>query len=151
MERISRENYLSILKNFKDQQIIKVITGIRRCGKSFLLFNLFYNHLIKSGVKESNIIILILDDDKNRKYGDPDNLSKYLYSRIKNKKEMYFILLDEVQFAIKNDEIKNDNEIRLYGILNGLLRLDNVDIYITESNSKFLSSDVLTEFRGRGD
>ena len=64
---------------------------------------------------------------------------------------MYFILLDEVQFAIKNDEIKNDNEIRLYGILNGLLRLDNVDIYITESNSKFLSSDVLTEFRGRGD
>lgn len=64
---------------------------------------------------------------------------------------MYFILLDEVQFAIKNDEIKNYNEIRLYGILNGLLRLDNVDIYITESNSKFLSSDVLTEFRGRGD
>ena len=98
--------------------------------KAFLLFNLFYNHLIKSGVKESNIISLILDDDKNRKYRDPDNLSKYLYSRIKNKKEMYFILLDEVQFAIKNDEIKNDNEIRLYGILNGLLRLDNVDIYI---------------------
>ena len=119
--------------------------------KSFLLFNLFYNHLIKSGVKESNIISLILDDDKNRKYRDPDNLSEYLYSRIKNKKEMYFILLDEVQFAIKNDEIKNDNEIRLYGILNGLLRLDNVDIYITESNSKFLSSDILTEFRGRGD
>lgn len=98
--------------------------------KSFLLFNLFYNHLIKSGVKENNIISLILDDDKNRKYRDSDNLSKYLYSRIKNKKEMYFILLDEVQFAIKNDEIKNDNEIRLYGILNGLLRLDNVDIYI---------------------
>lgn len=119
--------------------------------KSFLLFNLFYNHLIKSGVKESNIISLILDDDKNRKYRDPDNLSEYLYSRIKNKKEMYFILLDEVQFAIKNDEIKNDNEIRLYGILNGLLRLDNVDIYITESNYKFLSSDILTEFRGRGD
>lgn len=116
-----------------------------------MLFNLFYNHLIKSGVKESNIISLILDDDKNRKYRDPDNLSEYLYSRIKNKEEMYFILLDEVQFAIKNDEIKNNNEIRLYGILNGLLRLDNVDIYITESNSKFLSSDVLTEFRGRGD
>ncbi len=119
--------------------------------KSFLLFNLFYNHLIKSGVKESNIITLILDDDKNRKYRNPDNLSEYLYSRIKNKEEMYFILLDEVQFAIKNDEIKNNNEIRLYGILNGLLRLDNVDIYITGSNSKFLSSDILTEFRGRGD
>lgn len=74
--------------------------------KSFLLFNLFYNHLIKSGVKESNIITLILDDDKNRKYRDTDNLSKYLYSRIKNKKEMYFILLDEVQFAIKMMKLK---------------------------------------------
>lgn len=143
--------YLDQLINKKQNGLIKIITGIRRCGKSFLLFNLFYNHLIKSGVKESNIISLILDDDKNRKYRNPDNLSEYLYSRIKNKKEMYFILLDEVQFALKNDEIKNDNEIRLYGILNGLLRLDNVDMYITESNSKFLSSDVLTEFRGRGD
>lgn len=148
---IDRKLYLDQLINKKQNGLIKIITGIRRCGKSFLLFNLFYNHLIKSGVKESNIITLILDDDKNRKYRDPDNLSEYLYSRIKNKKEMYFILLDEVQFAIKNDEIKNDNEIRLYGILNGLLRLDNVDIYITESNSKFLSSNILTEFRGRGD
>lgn len=148
---IDRKLYLDQLINKKQNGLIKIITGIRRCGKSFLLFNLFYNHLIKSGVKESNIITLILDDDKNRKYRDPDNLSKYLYSRIKNKEEMYFILLDEVQFAIKNDEIKNNNEIRLYGILNGLLRLDNVDIYITESNSKFLSSDILTEFRGRGD
>lgn len=148
---IDRKLYLDQLINKKQNGLIKIITGIRRCGKSFLLFNLFYNHLIKSGVKESNIISLILDDDKNRKYRDPDNLSEYLYSRIKNKEEMYFILLDEVQFAIKNDEIKNNNEIRLYGILNGLLRLDNVDIYITESNSKFLSSDILTEFRGRGD
>lgn len=148
---IDRKLYLDQLINKKQNELIKIITGIRRCGKSFLLFNLFYNHLIKSGVKESNIITLILDDDKNRKYRDPDNLSKYLYSRIKNKEEMYFILLDEVQFAIKNDEIKNNNEIRLYGILNGLLRLDNVDIYITGSNSKFLSSDILTEFRGRGD
>ena len=148
---IDRKLYLDQLISKKQNGLIKIITGIRRCGKSFLLFNLFYNHLIKSGVKESNIISLILDDDKNRKYRDPDNLSKYLYSRIKNKEEMYFILLDEVQFAIKNDEIKNNNEIRLYGILNGLLRLDNVDIYITGSNSKFLSSDILTEFRGRGD
>lgn len=148
---IDRKLYLDQLINKKQNGLIKIITGIRRCGKSFLLFNLFYNYLIKSGVKESNIISLILDDDKNRKYRDPDNLSEYLYSRIKNKEEMYFILLDEVQFAIKNDEIKNDNEIRLYGILNGLLRLDNVDIYITGSNSKFLSSDILTEFRGRGD
>ena len=85
---IDRKLYLDQLINKKQNGLIKIITGIRRCGKSFLLFNLFYNHLIKSGVKESNIITLILDD-KNRKYRDPDNLSKYLYSRIK---KMYFIL-----------------------------------------------------------
>lgn len=80
---IDRKLYLDQLINKKQNGLIKIITGIRRCGKSFLLFNLFYNHLIKSRVKESNIITLILDDDKNRKYRDPDNLSKYLYSRIK--------------------------------------------------------------------
>ena len=85
---IDRKLYLDQLINKKQNGLIKIITGIRRCCKSFLLFNLFYNHLIKSGVKESNIITLILDD-KNRKYRDPDNLSKYLYSRIK---KMYFIL-----------------------------------------------------------
>lgn len=84
---IDRKLYLDQLINKKQNGLIKIITGIRRCGKSFLLFNLFYNHLIKSGVKESNIISLILDDDKNRKYRDPDNLSKYLYSRKKTKKK----------------------------------------------------------------
>lgn len=84
---IGRKLYLDQLINKKQNGLIKIITGIRRCGKSFLLFNLFYNHLIKSGVKESNIISLILDDDKNRKYRDPDNLSKYLYSRKKTKKK----------------------------------------------------------------
>ncbi len=84
---IDRKLYLDQLINKKQNGLIKIITGIRRCGKIFLLFNLFYNYLIKSGVKESNIISLILDDDKNRKYRDPDNLSKYLYSRKKTKKK----------------------------------------------------------------
>ena len=84
---IDRKLYLDQLINKKQNGLIKIITGIRRCGKSFLLFNLFYNHLIKSGVKESNIISLILDDDKNRKYRNPDNLSEYLYSWKKTKKK----------------------------------------------------------------
>ena len=148
---IKRELYLNKLINKKGNGLIKIITGIRRCGKSFLLFKIFYNHLIESGVKEENIITLALDDDINREYRNPDKLSEFLQSKIKNKDEMYYILLDEVQFCISKQELKNDGQIRLYGILNGLLRLDNVDIYITGSNSKFLSSDIMTEFRGRGD
>lgn len=89
---IDRKLYLDQLINKKQNGLIKIITGIRRCGKSFLLFNLFYNHLIKSGVKESNIITLILDDDKNRKYRDPDNLSEYLYSRKKQKRNVFYIV-----------------------------------------------------------
>ncbi len=150
MKLINRDLYLNQLIDKKHNGLIKIITGIRRCGKSFLLFKIFYNHLIECGVKESNIILLALDDDKNRMYKDPDNLSHYLYSKITNSHEMFYILLDEVQFAISDNEIKR-KEIRLYGILNGLLRLDNVDIYVTGSNSKFLSSDIMTEFRGRGD
>ena len=148
---IKRELYLNKLINKKGNGLIKIITGIRRCGKSFLLFKIFYNHLIESGVKEENIITLALDDDINREYRNPDKLSEFLRSKIKNKDEMYYILLDEVQFSISKKELKNEGQIRLYGILNGLLRLDNVDIYITGSNSKFLSSDIMTEFRGRGD
>ena len=90
---IDRKLYLDQLINKKQNGLIKIITGIRRCGKIFLLFNLFYNYLIKSGVKESNIISLILDDDKNRKYRNPDNLSEYLYSRIKNKKRNVFYIV----------------------------------------------------------
>ncbi len=89
---IDRKLYLDQLINKKQNGLIKIITGIRRCGKSFLLFNLFYNHLIKSGVKESNIISLILDDDKNRKYRNPDNLSEYLYSRKKQKRNVFYIV-----------------------------------------------------------
>ena len=147
---IKRDSYLNRLINKKENGLIKVITGIRRCGKSYLLFNLFYDYLIESGVKEEQIITIALDDDTNVQYRDPDELSKYVRSRIVNK-DMYYILIDEVQYAISKEELKNPDNIRLYNVLNGLLRLRNVDIYVTGSNSKMLTKDVLTAFRGRGD
>ena len=147
---IKRDSYLNRLINKKENGLIKVITGIRRCGKSYLLFNLFYDYLIESGVKEEQIITIALDDDTNVQYRDPDELSKYVRSRIVNK-DMYYILIDEVQYAISKEELKNPDNIRLYNVLNGLFRLRNVDIYVTGSNSKMLTKDVLTAFRGRGD
>lgn len=151
MERvIKRDSYLNRIINKQENGLIKVITGIRRCGKSYLLFNLFYDHLIESGIKEEQIITIALDDDTNIQYRDPDELSKYVRSKIVNK-DMYYILIDEVQYAISKEELKNPDNIRLYNVLNGLMRLRNVDIYVTGSNSKMLTKDVLTAFRGRGD
>ena len=147
---IKRDEYLGRLIDKKENGLIKVITGIRRCGKSFLLFNLFYDYLIESGVKEEQIITIALDDDLFINYRDPDELSQYIRSKIVNK-DMYYILIDEVQYAITKDELKNPENIRLYNVLNGLMRLRNVDIYVTGSNSKMLTKDVLTAFRGRGD
>ena len=151
MKLIERKRYLDELIAKKENGSIKIITGIRRCGKSFLLFEIYYNYLRSLGIDEEHIITLALDDDANREYREPDKLSEYLRSKITDKENMYYILLDEVQFAISDEELKKGDQIRLYGVLNGLLRLRNVDIYVTGSNSKFLSSDVLTEFRGRGD
>ena len=147
---IKRDEYLGRIIYKKENGLIKVITGIRRCGKSFLLFNLFYDYLIESGVKEEQIITIALDDDLFVDYRNPDELSKYIRGRIVNK-DMYYILIDEVQYAISKDELKNPENIRLYNVLNGLMRLRNVDIYVTGSNSKMLTKDVLTAFRGRGD
>ena len=147
---IKRDSYLDRIIDKKGNGLIKVITGIRRCGKSYLLFNLFYDYLIESGVKEEQIITIALDDDTNVQYRDPDELSKYVRSKIVNK-DMYYILIDEVQYAISKGELKNPDNTRLYNVLNGLLRLRNVDIYVTGSNSKMLTKDVLTAFRGRGD
>lgn len=147
---IKRDEYLNRIIDRKENGLIKVITGIRRCGKSFLLFNLFYDYLIESGVKEEQIITIALDDDIFVKYRDPDELSKYIRGKIVNS-DMYYILIDEVQYAITKDELKNPENIRLYNVLNGLMRLRNVDIYVTGSNSKMLTKDVLTAFRGRGD
>lgn len=147
---IRRDYYLQKLIDRKENGLVKVITGIRRCGKSFLLFNLFYDYLIGSGVKPEQIISIALDDDTFVDYRDPAELSKYIRSKLVNP-DMYYILIDEVQYAIAKDELKAPETIRLYNVLNGLMRLRNVDIYVTGSNSKMLTKDVLTVFRGRGD
>lgn len=147
---IKRNSYLKRLIEKKENGLIKVITGIRRCGKSYLLFNLFYDYLIENEINEEQIITIALDDDTFVKYRDPDELSKYIREKIVNK-DMYYILIDEVQYAITKEELKNPENIKLYNVLNGLLRLRNVDVYVTGSNSKMLTKDVLTAFRGRGD
>lgn len=147
---IKRDKYLQKIISKKDNGLIKVITGIRRCGKSYLLFTLYYNYLVKSGVDKDHIIVITLDDDENKEFRDPIKLSKYIREKIFDSK-MYYILIDEVQYAITNNELKNTDEIMLYNVLNGLMRLHNVDVYVTGSNSKMLTKDVLTAFRGRGD
>lgn len=118
---IKRDEHLNRIIDRKENGLIKVITGIRRCGKSFLLFNLFYDYLIESGVKEEQIITIALDDDTFVKYRDPDGLSKYIRGKIVNS-DMYYILIDEVQYAITKDELKNPENIKLYNVLNGLMR-----------------------------
>ena len=148
---IARERYLQKLIDRKENGMIKVITGIRRCGKSYLLFHLYYDYLLSIGVKKENIIAIALDEEENDKYRNPKELSSYIRSKIVNNDEQYYVFIDEVQYAIKKEELKSDKPLPLYGVLNGLLRMQNVDVYVTGSNSKLLSKDVLTEFRGRGD
>ena len=149
---IKRDRYLDRLISRMNNGMIKVITGIRRCGKTYLLFRLFYDYLIQSGVSDENIIMIPLDDDDYAEYTDPQKLYEYIKSRIKDPKQKYYVFIDEAQYAITREEMKNpDLPIRLYGVLNGLLRKENADIYVTGSNSKFLSTDIMTEFRGRGD
>ena len=148
---IQRDRYLGRLIERMNNGQIKVITGIRRCGKSYLLFRLFSDYLRRNGVDGNHIIELALDDDENEYLRNPQELSQYLRSRI-SPDGNYYLLLDEVQFAISREELRNpDRPVKLYSVLNGLMRFPNVDIYVTGSNSKMLSSDVMTEFRGRGD
>ena len=151
METIKRNAYLNELISRRENGLIKVITGIRRCGKSYLLFNLFYNYLLNDGVKEENIVRITLDDEENKEYRDPAKLYAFIKEKINNNAEMHYIFIDEVQYAIRKEDLRSDEPLPLYGVLNGLLRLSNVDIYVTGSNSKLLSKDVMTEFRGRGD
>ena len=139
MKEIKRDIYLDKLINRKENGLIKIITGIRRSGKSYLLDPLFKNHLIESGIKEDHIIKLELDKEENKKYHNAHELNEYIKSQIKDKK-MHYILLDEIQL-VEGFEF----------VLNGLLYEKNIDVYVTGSNSKFLSSDIITEFRGRGD
>ena len=136
---IKRDYYLQELIDRIDNGLIKIITGIRRCGKSYLLNTIFKNYLIEQGTDEEHIIQLSLDENKNKKYLDPDVLDEYIRSLIKDKNK-YYILLDEIQ------EVKD-----FESVLIGFMHINNVEIYVTGSNSKFLSSDIVTEFRGRGD
>lgn len=136
---IKRDKYLNDLINRMHNGMIKVVTGIRRCGKSYLLFNIFKNYLLEQGVTASHIITIELDQRKNKKYRDPDTILDYIESLIEDD-EQYYIMLDEVQMLQEFEEV-----------LNSLLHIKNADIYVTGSNSKFLSKDVITEFRGRGD
>lgn len=136
---IKRDKYLNDLINRMHNGMIKVVTGIRRCGKSYLLFNIFKNYLLEHGVTALHIITIELDQRKNKKYRDPDTILDYIESLIEDD-EQYYIMLDEVQMLQELEEV-----------LNSLLHIRNADIYVTGSNSKFLSKDVITEFRGRGD
>lgn len=149
---IKRDRYLNRLIDRMHNGMVKVVTGIRRCGKTYLLFNLFGDYLRSEGVDDGHIIEVALDVEENAALRDPAALSAHLRSKIANGREQYYVFLDEVQYAISRGELKNPDALpRLYGVLNGLLRMRNVDVYVTGSNSKLLSHDVMTEFRGRGD
>lgn len=137
--QIKRDFYLQQLVDGKQNGLIKIVTGIRRCGKSFLLFKLFRQYLLDVGVDSNHIIQIALDDIENANLREPLSLYKCIKSKMTDE-ELYYILLDEVQLVPRFEEI-----------LNSLLRIDNADVYVTGSNSKFLSSDIITEFRGRGD
>ena len=136
---IKRDKYLNDLINRMHNGLIKVVTGIRRSGKSYLLFNIFKKYLIENSVPESHIISIELDQRKNREYRNPDKILDYIESMITDN-EQYYILLDEVQMLTDFEEV-----------LNSLLHISNADVYVTGNNSKFLSKDIITEFRGRGD
>ena len=136
---IKRDIYLDRLIRREKNGLIKIVTGVRRCGKSYLLFNLFHNYLLDKGVKEDHIIEIALDDRSNKELRDPDNMLKYVKERIVDR-DTYYIILDEVQLLAEFEDV-----------LNSFMHIRNADVYVTGSNSKFLSSDLVTEFRGRGD
>ena len=154
MERIERNYYLNKLIEKRNDGRVKVVTGIRRCGKSVLLFDIFGDYLKAEGVGDDQLIILKLDVAKNARYRNPMELDKYLREQIKDSTKQYYVLLDEIQevIAIPNPWLNDKNaKIGFVDILLGLLDIKNVDIYVTGSNSKMLSTDVMTEFKDRGD
>ena len=136
---IKRDIHLKKLIDSKHNGMIKVVTGVRRCGKSYLLFNLFCHHLKEAGIADDHIIKVDLEDRRNKELRDPDALLRYIDSHMTDQ-QMYYILLDEVQHVNEFEDV-----------LNSYLKIENADVYVTGSNSRFLSTDVITEFRGRGD
>ncbi len=151
---IERKKYLDMLIRKKENGMVKVITGIRRCGKSYLLFDIYHKYLNSVGVDDSHIIELALDDDENIRWRNPIELGKHIRELMTDKERMYYIFLDEIQ---KVAEIPNpylpgtDETVGFVDVVLGLMKIKNADVYVTGSNSKMLSSDILTEFRGRGD
>lgn len=151
---IARPDYLNKLISKKENGLIKIITGNRRCGKSYLLFTIYNEYLVSAGIAENQIIELALDETVNAKYRNPIELDSYIRSLVSDKSKQYYVFLDEIQ---KVDEIQNpyvdnpDSKITFVDTVLGLMKIKNVDLYITGSNSKMLSSDILTEFRDRGD
>ena len=151
---INRDTYLNRLIQKKGNGLIKIVTGIRRCGKSYLLFELFHAHLHSIGIEDECIIELSLDDEANAKYRNPMELGNYIRSRIAEKDKEYYVILDEIQQVkeVKNPWLDDpDEKIGFVDVLLGLMKLKNADIYVTGSNSKMLSSDIVTQFRDRGD
>ena len=136
---IKRDVYLNKLISKERNGLIKVVTGVRRCGKTYLLFNLFHQHLLQSGISESHIIEIALDDRSKKKLRDPDNMLEYVKGRIVDD-QTYYVILDEIQLLEEFEDV-----------LNSFLHIRNADVYVSGSNSRFLSSDIITEFRGRGD
>ena len=150
---IKRDSYLQQLISYRFDGLVKVITGIRRCGKSYLLKNIYRDYLLENGVKDEQIITIELDLAKDIKYRNPLILSSYIREKVEKSKEEYYLFVDEIQMS---DEVANPynpdgKRITFYDALNDLRGLSNLDVYVTRSNSKMLSSDILTEFRGRSD
>lgn len=151
---IKRDYYLKKMIDKRENGRIKIITGIRRCGKSYLLFHLYKEYLLSKGVKENQIISLALDEIANLEYRNPFRLNEYIKEKTKNKNKKYYVFIDEIQLsiAVTNPYVDSKEEsITFVDVLLGLMKQSNLDIYVTGSNSKMLSSDVLTQFRDRGD
>lgn len=151
---INRNRYLNKLISKKENGLIKVITGIRRCGKSFLLFNLYHNYLNSIGIKDDTIIELALDEAENARYRNPLELDAFVKTRTKDTTKKYYVFLDEIQKVepIQNPYLADGNaKIGFVDVLLGLMKRPNIDLYVTGSNSRMLSSDIMTEFKDRGD
>ena len=151
---LARKQYLDQLIKKKDNGRVKIITGIRRCGKSYLLFELYTKYLLTQGIREDQIIGLALDELPNARYRNPMELDQYIRSKITDQSKRYYVLIDEIQFVseIQNPYINDPNaKLTFIDVVLGLIKIKNADIYVTGSNSKMLSSDILTQFRDRGD
>lgn len=152
--QFARKQYMNQLIRRKDNGRVKVITGLRRSGKSYLLFTLYYQYLLDSGVEEDEVIGIALDEIDNAKYRNPFELNKMIREQMRDRNKRYYVFIDEIQFAaeIPNPYVDDPNEkLTFVDVILGLMKLPNVDIYVTGSNSKMLSSDILTQFRDRGD